>query len=370
MNVSIIGYAREGYTCEQFQKLIYRNIYNVTHPQADRLQFLGRLSYIQGQFNELSHFEKLKTELDKREKQQEDEWLKANSPSGGRSSPSSPAFGPSRHQSHSYVPTVDDPYMEQELVNKLYKGDNSMNEQGGDNNTNGGEGIRDEVITANFRHIRTFYLAVPPFLYPSIAKCCHISGLKRNPFRQSQPYRTSKSGEGDIDNSSENGTSSSSSSSPTSPSWREARHMEEFDRFILEKPFGKDTESCKELTNAVSAYISESQIYRIDHYLGKELVMNMLVMRFANICFNSIWDRMHIHSVHVICKEAIGTLGRGGYFDEYGIIRDVMQNHLLQILALVGMEQPLSLSAEHIRQEKVLLLLLLLLLHFLFFNDC
>lgn len=76
--------------------------------------------------------------------------------------------------------------------------------------------------------------------------------------------------------------------------------------------------------------LREDEIYRIDHYLGKELVMNLLVLRFANVCFQAIWNRQHIKSVQIIFKEDIGLEGRGGYFDEYGIIRDVMQNHLLQ----------------------------------------
>mmetsp|Transcript_10861 Transcript_10861/g.30140 ORF Transcript_10861/g.30140 Transcript_10861/m.30140 type:complete len:334 (+) Transcript_10861:1072-2073(+) len=91
----------------------------------------------------------------------------------------------------------------------------------------------------------------------------------------------------------------------------------------------------------------------MDHYLGKELVMNLLVLRFANIAFGALWNRHAIKAVQVIFKEKRGVEGRGGYFDQYGIIRDVMQNHLLQMMALVAMEQPLSLSAEHIRREKL-----------------
>ena len=125
------------------------------------------------------------------------------------------------------------------------------------------------------------------------------------------------------------------------------------ERFVLEKPFGRDSESCAELTDELGLYLSEDEVYRIDHYLGKELVMNLLVLRFANVCFGAIWNRQHIKSVQVIFKEEVGLDGRGGYFDEYGIIRDVMQNHLLQMLALVAMEQPLSLTAADIREEKL-----------------
>ena len=99
--------------------------------------------------------------------------------------------------------------------------------------------------------------------------------------------------------------------------------------------------------------LSPKETFYIDHYLGKELVMNLLVLRFANVCFGAVWNRQHIKSVQVIFKEKIGAEGRAGYFDQYGIIRDVMQNHLLQMLALVAMEQPLSLSAEDIRLEKL-----------------
>merc|ERR1719486_1319890 len=123
------------------------------------------------------------------------------------------------------------------------------------------------------------------------------------------------------------------------------------DRFVLEKPFGKCAASCASLCRELASLLREDEAYRIDHYLGKELVMNVLVLRFANICFEAIWNRQHIANVQICCDEEIGTEGRGGYFDQYGIIRDVMQNHLMQILALVAMEQPLSFSAAHIRQE-------------------
>merc|ERR1719453_1055706 len=124
------------------------------------------------------------------------------------------------------------------------------------------------------------------------------------------------------------------------------------ERFVLEKPFGRDTESCAQLTRELSM-LREDEIYRIDHYLGKELVMNLLVLRFANVAFSSIWNRQTIKNVQVIFKEDFGTEGRGGYFDQYGIIRDVMQNHLLQVMALVAMEQPLNFTAEHIMAEKL-----------------
>ena len=122
---------------------------------------------------------------------------------------------------------------------------------------------------------------------------------------------------------------------------------------IVEKPFGKDLASSNELSEHLAKLFNEEEIYRIDHYLGKEMVQNLIVLRFANKIFKRIWNRDSIETVLITFKEPFGTEGRGGYFDEFGIIRDVMQNHLLQILALVAMEPPVSKSAEEIRNEKV-----------------
>lgn len=124
-------------------------------------------------------------------------------------------------------------------------------------------------------------------------------------------------------------------------------------RVIVEKPFGRDSDSSRELGAGLARHLSEDQIYRIDHYLGKELIENLTVLRFSNSVFEPLWSRQHIRNVQVIFSEDFGTEGRGGYFDRYGIIRDVIQNHLLQILALFAMEQPVSLDAEDIRNEKV-----------------
>ncbi|KAK6784797.1 hypothetical protein RDI58_018252 [Solanum bulbocastanum] len=124
-------------------------------------------------------------------------------------------------------------------------------------------------------------------------------------------------------------------------------------RVIVEKPFGRDLESSSELTRCLKKYLTEEQIFRIDHYLGKELVENLSVLRFSNLVFEPLWSRNYIRNVQFIFSEDFGTEGRGGYFDNYGIIRDIMQNHLLQILALFAMETPVSLDAEDIRNEKV-----------------
>ncbi|XP_024987634.1 glucose-6-phosphate 1-dehydrogenase, chloroplastic isoform X1 [Cynara cardunculus var. scolymus] len=124
-------------------------------------------------------------------------------------------------------------------------------------------------------------------------------------------------------------------------------------RVIVEKPFGRDSESSAALTRSLKQYLDEDQIFRIDHYLGKELVENLSVLRFSNLIFEPLWSRQYIRNVQFIFAEDFGTEGRGGYFDNYGIIRDIMQNHLLQILALFAMETPVSLDAEDIRNEKV-----------------
>ncbi|KAG0055607.1 Glucose-6-phosphate 1-dehydrogenase [Gryganskiella cystojenkinii] len=124
-------------------------------------------------------------------------------------------------------------------------------------------------------------------------------------------------------------------------------------RLIVEKPFGMDLDSSRKLAKELGALFTEEEIYRIDHYLGKEMVKNLMILRFANVIFGSVWNRHSIDNIQITFKEKIGTEGRGGYFDEFGIIRDVMQNHLLQILTLVAMEPPVSLGAEDVRDEKV-----------------
>ena len=127
-------------------------------------------------------------------------------------------------------------------------------------------------------------------------------------------------------------------------------------RVVIEKPFGRDRASSDVMAKDLGDVFSEGQIYRIDHYLGKELLQNLMVLRFANTIFEPLWNAQHIESVEICWKENIGTSGRGGYFDNFGIIRDVMQNHLLQILALVAMEPPASFKPQPVRDEKVRLL--------------
>ncbi|XP_069693097.1 glucose-6-phosphate 1-dehydrogenase isoform X2 [Periplaneta americana] len=124
-------------------------------------------------------------------------------------------------------------------------------------------------------------------------------------------------------------------------------------RVIVEKPFGHDADSSQKLSDHLSSLFKEEQLYRIDHYLGKEMVQNLMTLRFGNLIFSPTWKRECVASVLISFKEPFGTMGRGGYFDQSGIIRDVMQNHLLQILSLVAMEKPASVHPDDIRNEKV-----------------
>jgi glucose-6-phosphate 1-dehydrogenase len=157
---------------------------------------------------------------------------------------------------------------------------------------------------------RLFYLALPPSVYPSVCKMIRLYCMN--------------------------------------PSSRTC-----WTRVIVEKPFGKDLDSAEELSSQLGQLFDEDQLYRIDHYLGKELVQNLLVLRFANRLFLPLWNRDNIDNVQIVFREDFGTEGRGGYFDQYGIIRDIIQNHLLQVFCLVAMEKPVSLKPEHIRDEKV-----------------
>lgn len=124
-------------------------------------------------------------------------------------------------------------------------------------------------------------------------------------------------------------------------------------RVIVEKPFGKDLASAQKLNGLVSEVFPERDTYRIDHYLGKETAQNIMVMRFANSIFESIWDNNHIAHVQITAAEPLGVEGRAGYYDTSGAMRDMVQNHLLQLLTLTAMEPPTSLSADAIRDEKV-----------------
>ena len=127
-------------------------------------------------------------------------------------------------------------------------------------------------------------------------------------------------------------------------------------RIVVEKPFGHDLASARQLNRELTRYAGESQVFRIDHYLGKETVQNILMFRFSNAIFERLWNRDSIDHVQITVSEQFGVGQRGGYYEEAGALRDMVQNHLLQILSLIAMEPPVSLRAESIRDEKVKLL--------------
>jgi glucose-6-phosphate 1-dehydrogenase len=124
-------------------------------------------------------------------------------------------------------------------------------------------------------------------------------------------------------------------------------------RVIIEKPFGYDLDSAQALQKRISQYLTEEQIYRIDHYLGKGMVQNVLVFRFANVMLEPLWNRNYIDHVQITHSEEIGIEGRGEYYNSAGAMRDMLQSHLLQMLTLVAMEPPVSMEAESLRDEKV-----------------
>jgi len=161
-----------------------------------------------------------------------------------------------------------------------------------------------------------FYLSVPPFLYPAIVEQLHLAALSCQGPDNSKPPP----------------------------------------RLVVEKPFGKDLQTALELDNIIHQCFDESQIYRIDHYLGKETVQNILMFRFANTIFEPLWNRNFIDHIQITIAESLGVEHRGGYYDNAGALRDMFQNHMLQMLALAAMEPPASFEADHIRDEKVKLL--------------
>jgi glucose-6-phosphate 1-dehydrogenase len=124
-------------------------------------------------------------------------------------------------------------------------------------------------------------------------------------------------------------------------------------RVIIEKPFGRDLDSARELNRNLHKRLGECQIYRIDHYLGKETVQNIMVFRFANMIFEPNWNRRYVDSVQITVAESLGVENRGGYLDHYGVLRDMLQNHMLSVLSLVAMEPPGSISGDAVRNEKV-----------------
>jgi glucose-6-phosphate 1-dehydrogenase len=165
------------------------------------------------------------------------------------------------------------------------------------------------------RKTRLFYLAVPPAEFGPI-----VEGLRAA--RLVVPSRQEKSG----------------------GAWT---------RVVFEKPFGHDLESARALNDAVASAFDESQVFRIDHYLGKETVQNLLVFRFANSLFEPIWGREHVDHVQITVAEDIGVEGRGRFYEQTGVTRDIVENHVMQLLCLTAMEPPVSLAADAVRDEKV-----------------
>src|SRR5262245_14029905 len=158
---------------------------------------------------------------------------------------------------------------------------------------------------------RLFYVSTPPSLYPHLVARLGAAGLNRAP----------------------GGTSG----------WV---------RIVIEKPFGRDLASSRALNQVVSSAFAEDQVYRIDHYLGKETVQNILVFRWANGIFEPLWNRSHVDHVQITVGESIGVEARGAYYEEAGALRDMLQNHLVQLLCLVAMEPPVTFDADPVRDEK------------------
>ncbi len=164
-------------------------------------------------------------------------------------------------------------------------------------------------IERGTRGNHAFYLSIPPASFSTVCEQLHRSGLSRG----------------------------------TEGAWR---------RVVIEKPFGHDLTSARELNSVVRAVFDPDSIFRIDHYLGKETVQNILALRFANQMFEPVWNSNYVDHVQITMAEDIGIGNRAGYYDGIGAARDVIQNHLLQLLALTAMEEPVSFQAQHLRAEK------------------
>jgi glucose-6-phosphate 1-dehydrogenase len=126
----------------------------------------------------------------------------------------------------------------------------------------------------------------------------------------------------------------------------------ETSRVVIEKPFGYDLQSANHLQSVVGRHLREKQVYRIDHYLGKDTVNNILATRFGNILLEPLWNREYIEEVQIFATETIGCEGRSQYYEGAGVVRDMLQNHMLQVLALIAMEAPCRMNAKEIRREK------------------
>ena len=159
--------------------------------------------------------------------------------------------------------------------------------------------LRDDVV-------RAFYFSVAPALFGELAEQLHSYGL--------------------VDNNS---------------------------RVVVEKPFGRDLASAKALNVALAVHFNEDQVYRIDHYLGKETVQNLMAVRFGNMLFEPLWNSQYVDHIQITVAETVGVGGRGGYYDTSGAMRDMVQNHLMQLLCLIAMEPPAKFDPDAVRDEKL-----------------
>ena len=183
---------------------------------------------------------------------------------------------------------------------------------------------------------RLYYLSTPPEFYSMIVQQMGAAGLANTRPISAADIPTPTNGTGPLSNA-------YLPLPETDTSWR---------RIVVEKPFGHDLSAAQQLNRQISEVFTEEQIYRIDHYLGKETVQNILVFRFANGIWEPIWSRRYVDSVQIIVAESLGVEDRASYYDNSGALRDMLQNHMMQLLALVAMEPPSSFDAQSVRDEK------------------
>lgn len=172
--------------------------------------------------------------------------------------------------------------------------------------------VQEKEYRSNAPSNRLFYFAVPSTFFAKATQLIHDVGLCK---------RTTS----------------------TEPFWH---------RLVYEKPFGYDIASAHTINTTIQQYVDESQVFRIDHYLTKDIVHNITLLRFSNCIFEPLWNSSYIEQVHVVLHESIGIENRGLYYDSYGVLKDVVQNHILQMIALIGMERPYDLQEESIRNER------------------